>query len=265
MILFKYFYALCSDLTVRHISDNISQVQEFVLPAYIPRLSSMRKIIASIIVLLSCSALQAQNLPEDTHIWTSTQFVVGLKKGKDKKGKEIDKVALLVDLINRFGDNVSRPVDQRVAASIEYRFSNFFRLTSGYLYQKAAPLRIGKNYESRFVIAGTFDRKAGDVNLRSRIMAERKFRNSRADTTNYRFLLQAGIPIKYNKKELFAPYIANEPYYDTLSNTWSRNEFKVGLTRKLTTRLTGDIYYIRVDTRPFNINGLGLHLRVKIR
>lgn len=225
----------------------------------------MQKIILPLILLVFCSFAQAQNLPEDKQIWTSTQFVVGLKKGKDKKGKEIDKVALLVDLIGRFGDDVSRPVDQRVAASLEYRFSNFFRLTSGYLYQKAAPLRTGKNYESRFIIAGTFDRKAGEVNLRSRIMLERKFRNSRADTTNYKFLLQAGIPVKYKKKEIFAPYVANEAYYDTLSKTWSRNEFKVGLTRKLTNRLTGDIYYIRVDTRPLNINGLGLHLRVKIR
>lgn len=225
----------------------------------------MQKIIVPLILLVFCSFAQAQKLPEDTQIWTSTQFVVGLKKGKDKKGKEIDKLALLLELTNRFGDDVSRPVDQRAAAFLEYRFSNFFRLTSGYLYQKATTLRTGKNYESRFIIAGTFDRKAGDINLRSRIMAERKFRNSRADTTNYKFLLQAGIPVKYNKKEIFAPYVANEAYYDTLSKTWSRNEFKVGLTRKLTTRLTGDIYYIRVDTRPFNINGLGLHLRVKIR
>lgn len=225
----------------------------------------MKKFGIPLLFVLFCGSLCAQSLPEDKQIWTITQFVVGLKKGKDSAGKQIDKLALLVDLIGRFGDDVSRPVDQRAAAFLEYRFSKFFRLTSGYLYQKSTPLRTGKNYESRFSIAGTFDKKAGEVNLRSRLMAERKFRNSRADTTNYRFLFQAGIPVKYNKKELFVPYVSNESYYDTLSKTWSRNEFRAGATRKLNNRLIADVYYIRVDTRPFNINGLGLALRVKIR
>ena len=218
-----------------------------------------------LILLIAAGSVSSQSLPEDTQIWTSVQFVVGLKKGKDAKGKEIDKLALLLEGHDRFGDDVSRQVDQRVAAFLEYRFSNFFRLTSGYLYQKATPLKTGRNYESRLSIAGTFDKKLGEVNLRTRQMVERKFRNSRQDTTNYRPLFQASFPIKANKTEIFSPFVANESYYDTVSKKWSRNEFKAGITRKLSNRFSADFFYIRVDTRPLNINGFGVHLKVKLR
>lgn len=218
-----------------------------------------------LILLVLTVNISAQDLPEDGQIWTSVQFVIGLKKGKDAKGREIDKFALLLEGIDRFGDNASRPVDQRVAAFVEYRAANFFRLTGGYLYQKSAPLKTGQNYESRLSIAGTFDRRLGIFNLRTRQMVERKFRNSRADTTNYRPSFQASFPVRSGETELFSPFVNNESYYDTLSKSWTRNEFRAGLTRKLTNRLAADFYYIRVDTRPLNINGFGVHLKVKLR
>jgi hypothetical protein len=216
-------------------------------------------------ILLFASADGFAQLPSDGQIWTSVDFVIGIKKEKDKKGKEFDRIALNLTGIDRFGDSFSRPVDQRLGMFLDFRVNKFLTITPGYLYQKASPLKTGQNYESRLSIAANLNRRWKDWNFKTRQQIEHKFRNGRQDNQNYRPLFQINYFVKRKKKDLLSPFVSNEGYYDTLAKTWSRNEFRAGASRALNKRLSADFFYIRVDTRPVNVNGFGIGLKVKLR
>ncbi len=201
----------------------------------------------------------------DGQFWATADFTVGLKKGKDQKGKSFDKIALLFSGIDRFGDTVSRPVDQRLGVFLDFRVNKFLTITPGYLYQKAAPLRTNKNFETRLSIAATLNKRKGDFNFRTRQQLEHKFRHNRADNQNYRPLFQVNYFVKRDKKELFSPFVSEEGYYDSLSKTWVRNEFRVGVARTLNKNISADFYYIRVNTKPLRVNGFGIAIKVKLR
>ena len=76
---------------------------------------------------------------------------------------------------------------------------------------------------------------------------------------------QISYSIKHKNKELFAPFVANEGYYDLTNKLWSQNEFHAGISRRLNKRTVLDVAYTRNDSRPFNANALNLTLKIKLR
>jgi hypothetical protein len=224
----------------------------------------MRKISILLAILIFSTNMLAQ-VQTDKQLWTNVDFIVGLKKEKDSNGKTFDRIAMNLSLINRFGDDISRPVDQRIGATFDFRVNKFLTLSAGYLYQKATPSKTIKNYESRLSFAATLSKRFGNINLKTRQQIEHKFRNGREDNKNYRPLFQANYFVVKNDKELFSPFVSNESYYDTLSKSWNRNEFRAGITKSLNKKVSADFYYIRLDTKTLDANGLGLGLRFKLR
>jgi Protein of unknown function (DUF2490) len=225
----------------------------------------MKKIGFVIGLFFIFSMIAVAQVPTEGQLWTNADFVIGLKKGKDVKGKEFDKISLILTGILRFGNNISREVDDRASAIFDFRVNKFFNITSGYLHQKSAPFRRSRNEESRFVIAGTLNKRVQNFNFRFREQYEHKFRNNRLDTNNYRTLFQVNYFLKRKNKDLFSPFIGNESYYDTFSKSWNRNEFRAGITRAFTKRFSADFYYIRLDSKTVNGNGLGIGLKFKLR
>ena len=47
--------------------------------------------------------------------------------------------------------------------------------------------------------------------------------------------------------------------------SYINDEFFIGITRRLNKQTTLDIAYIRNDTRPTNVNGLNLVLKIRLR
>lgn len=210
----------------------------------------------------------------DSQSWTDIQFTVPLAKDTDDKGKAFDRVALLLSGTFRLGRNMTRPVDERAAVAVEFKFFPSFkfapglslRLTPGYLYQAAQPSEGRKTYESRLTLGATVEYPWHDFRFMDRNLVERRFRNSQPDSTRYRNRLQVGHPVTLRNRE-FTLFIADEVFYDWSVNEWVRNRFTVGVSRKFSERYTGEFYYLRQNdgrSRPGDLHVVGTLLRIRL-
>lgn len=200
----------------------------------------------------------------DTQWWNDLQLILPLKTGKDQKNKSFDKVVLNLDGIVRLGRNASFPVDDRAAATIEFRVNNFLKISSGYLYQRFEQIPRRKSYETRLSFAANLEKKFNLFTLRHRSLVEYRWRNFRPNTEVYRLRFQASYSFRHHEKEFFSPFVSEERYYDFRQHNWNRNEFYAGITRRLTPRVSLDVFYIRLDTAPVNANALGTTLKVRV-
>ena len=223
-------------------------------------------VVSLIAAILAVSASNAfnQNLPEKFESWNEVQFIVPLGKGKDRSGKTIDKWTLTLSGIARIGRRPPELVDGRTGASLEYRANRHITLLTNLLYRRDENTEGVKRYETRLDLGATLSKSFGDFTLRNRAMYEYRFRNGRANIQLYRNRIQASYPIKKGGTVLFTPFVSDEGYYDMTGKTWSQNEFYAGVSRKLSSRTTLDVAYVRNDTRPTNVNGLSLTLKVRL-
>ncbi len=223
-------------------------------------------IITPIIFLCSIAGFsQTAPLPSQFQSWNEVQLIVPLVRGKDAKGKSIDKVTATFNGIIRIGRSNLDFLDNRAGAAIDFRVNRYFSLLTGILYRKDETVVNVRRYETRFDGGAVFSETWHNFTFRDRNMFEHRFRSGRIDTNVYRQRIQVSYPLKHNKKELFAPFISEEGYFDLQSKTWIQNEFYVDISRRLNRKTAIDIAYIRSDTRPVNVNGISLNLKIKLR
>jgi Protein of unknown function (DUF2490) len=225
----------------------------------------MKKIIILFGLIPLLSAAIFSQAPTDKQIWTSADFVIALKKGNDENGKEVDKISLVLSGVARFGSNVSRSVDERFGAALDFRVNKFLNVSGGYLHQRYKPFITSRSEESRIFVAGILNKRTKNFNFRFREQYDHKFRNNRVNTQNIRTFGQINYYLKHNKKDLFSPFLSYENYYDTLTKSKSRTEFRSGITRNFSKKVSADFFYIRLGTPVVNANGFGIGLKFKIR
>lgn len=214
-------------------------------------------------LILSATAVFAQT-PTDTQWWNDLQLTAPLLTGKDKHDKKIDKIVLTLDGIVRFGRDVSYPVDRRFSATVDFRVNKYLKISPAYLYQRYEQLKNQRTYESRLSIAANLEKKFDLFTFRHRSMFEYKFRNFRPNTEVYRSRFQLSYSLVRHKKELFAPFVTAEPYYDFKLHALNRKEFFAGISRKLSPRVALDVYYIRLEGKPVDANALGTNLKIRL-
>ncbi|MBX7174365.1 MAG: DUF2490 domain-containing protein [Pyrinomonadaceae bacterium] len=210
----------------------------------------------------------SQNLPKsDTQWWNDVTITKPLIKSKDSKGKEFDRFSIFFNGTLRFGNHLKTAIDERVGFGFDIKVNHFLTLTPSYLYRSNKPNLSVREYESRFRFAATLEKKFAKFSIKDRNLIEYRMRNSHADSTRYRNKFTFTVPILKDKKELFAPFVADEPYYDFSIKHWSRNEFSAGITKKFTNNFTGDFYYLRQDNRsgtPKAVNAVGMSFKIKL-
>jgi hypothetical protein len=198
--------------------------------------------------------------------WNEVQIIYPLLQGKDKKGKTIDRITATFSGIVRFGQkNLSEFVDSRAGLTLDFRANKFVHLYTGYQYRTDEGLPNTRGYEQRFNTALGLEKTWKKFSFKERNMYEHSFRVNRTDSNRYRQRLQFSYSLTKDKKELFAPYVSEEGYWDLDAHNWVRNEFYVGITKKFTKHFSADFYYIRLDILPVNANGIGTTLKFKIK
>ncbi|MBX7055663.1 MAG: DUF2490 domain-containing protein, partial [Pyrinomonadaceae bacterium] len=165
----------------------------------------------------------------------------------------------------RIGRNPVKPLDSRIAAVLDYRVNKYLSLMGAVLYRRDELTPRVDRYETRLDLGFVLTKTWGNFTFRDRNVIEHRFRNSRKDINVYRNRGQISYSIKRKGKELFAPFVANEGYYDITNKVWSQNEFHAGISRRLSKRTVLDVAYTRNDSRPFNANALNLTLKIKLR
>lgn len=193
---------------------------------------------------------------DDTQLWNDLQVTLPLHK----------KVDLVFTGTLRVGRGLSHPVSERGAISIAYKANKFLTFETGYLYVANQPSNGRKNYSSNFIVAGTLKFPIRKFTVSNRNWVERRFRNSRIDSTRYRNRLRVEHPVVVGNTK-FNIFASNEVFYDSILNRWARNRFAVGANKKLNERLTGEIYYLRQNdsfSRPGDLHIIGTILRIQL-
>lgn len=231
----------------------------------------MKKRLTLLVTIFFCLTLTdfAQQSPytRDFQIWNNVQITVPISKGKDRKNKPFDKIDLVLDGTVRLGRNGAYPVDDRFGAALDFRVNQYFKVSPGYLYQRFEEVPHQKTYESRLTIAGTFEKRFADFTFRHRSMFEYRLRNSRPNTEVYRARFQVSHPVRFHDKEIFAPFISEEPYYDFGAKLWNRNEFFAGVSKKLNKNLATDVFYVNQFGKvglPRVVSGIGVNFKIRI-
>jgi len=218
-----------------------------------------------LIFLFSETSFSQTSLPSKFQSWNELQLVVPLKRKEDSSGKKVDLVTATFTGILRIGRKNWDFIDNRYGVTLDFRVNKYFSLTAAALYRKDELVVNRRNYETRldlgFVVAKTWK----NFSFKDRNMYEHRFRNSRSDTNFYRNRITVSYPIKHREREIFAPFILNEGYFDLKTKKWTQNEFFAGITRKITPKISLDLAYIRNDSSPTNVNGFSTSLKIKLR
>lgn len=219
-------------------------------------------ILSAALLILCCSdsIISAQSIvpapTDDTQLWNDLQVTVPLQK----------KVDLVLTGTFRLGRGVSHPVSERGGISIVYKPNKFFTFDTGYLYTASQPYRGRKSYGSNLIFTGTLKFPIGRFTISDRNQVERRFRNSRSDSTRYRNRLRIEHTAAVGNTK-FNVFASNEVFYDWAPKEWVRNRFAVGANKKINRHLTGEIYYMRQNdgrSRPGDLHIIGTIFRVQL-
>lgn len=227
-------------------------------------------IYAAIIFIFTLNAFSQTNPNDhDTQFWNETSISFPLFKVKDKNGKETEKLSGFINGNLRIGQNVKHFVDERIGVGLDYKINEYLSLSPSYLYRAGQPTKNRKEYEHRVRLDLNIEKKWKYFSIKDRNRIEYRIRHSRADTTRYRNKLQLKVPIKYGDgKELFTPFIADEPYYDFREDSWFRNEFSAGVSKKLTKSTTAEVFYMLQNNKNATtlkkLDIIGVNLKFKI-
>lgn len=225
------------------------------------------KILFFLILFCSVSAASQTTPPEsDFQFWNETQVAVPLVKSKDKNGKDFERVTLFLTGTLRFGRNYTQLVDERIGLGFDFKINKYLTLTPSYLYRAAQPYQNRNEFENRFRFAATVENKWTKFSARDRNLIEYRARHSRADSVRYRNKLQFNFPVHKNRKEIFAPFVSDEIFYDFDERAWTRNELTLGVSRKFTSDFSADFFYLNQRNRGDvlkNVNAFGVNLKFK--
>jgi len=225
--------------------------------------------IALLIFWLSISAASQNTVPEsDFQVWNETTFSLPVIKSKDEKGKSFDRLSLLLITSLRFGQNRLALADERIGGGFDLVINKNFNFSPTYLYIAAQPGRGRKEFEHRIRFDLGFTQKFKHFSIKDRNRVEYRARHGRADSVRYRNKFTFSVPVNRDGKELFTPYISDEPYYDFAAKQWSRNDFSPGISKKFTDKLSADFFYVWRHNRtglPGNVHAVGVNLKVKVK
>jgi hypothetical protein len=230
----------------------------------------MRFLLLFLFVLLIFSTCLAQNtVPEtDFQVWNETIFSLPVLQTKDAKGKSVDRLSLLLVASLRLGQNRLAPVDERIGGGFDLLLNKNFNFAPTYVYVATQPGRGRRDFEHRIRFDLGYARKFEHFSIKDRNRIEYRVRNSHEDSVRYRNKFTFSVPVNHDGKEIFAPFIADEVYYDFTAKHWSRNDFSPGISKKLTDKLSADFFYLWRHNRsglPADVHAVGVNLKVKLK
>lgn len=204
----------------------------------------------------------------DIQFWSDTQITFPVIKKKDSAGKETEKLSFFINGHLRFGKNVSRFTDERVGFGFNYKVNKHITLTPSYLFIAHQPPFGGPNaYENRLRFAVGLERQWKKFSIDDRNLVEYRSRNIAPDSVRYRNRLRFVYKVTKDDKEIIAPFVADEVFYDFRAKAFTRNELSLGVTRKLNSNTSADFFYLWQTNRsgsPKNVSAFGVNFKIKI-
>jgi hypothetical protein len=221
-----------------------------------------------ILLFLCVFQAHAQSLDNnDVQFWNETQLVFPILRKKDDTGRSFEKVIFFINGNLRFGGNISRFADERAGFGINYRHNEYLSFTPSYIYIARQSRPGQRAYESRVRFAVNLENKWKKLTLNDRNLVEYRFRIGTADSVQYRNKIKLGYSITRNDKEIIAPFVADEVFYDFREKAFTRNELSFGVTRKLYPNTSADFFYlwqVNESGTTKHVNAIGVNLKIHV-
>jgi hypothetical protein len=210
------------------------------------------------VVFLTLFQVKAQTPPlvaqDDFQSWNDVQLSVPLSK----------KVDFVTQFTMRFGKNVSRLNDGRFQFGLSFKPNKTWTIQPFYWFIKARDSRGRFRHEDRFNLKIGYKFPLKSFGLSHRSWFEYRKRTT-GNSWRYRPSITFEKELPKNFKSTF--YVTDEPFYDSTLDKFSRNRFTIGINRKLTKKLSVDIYYMRQNdgnSRPGDLHVIGTTWRIKL-
>jgi hypothetical protein len=190
---------------------------------------------------------------EDTQFWNETQIIIPMSERSD----------LMFFGVLRMGRDLARPVDERGGVGIAMKPSRFLSIIPTWLYIAQQPTATTKNIEHRLIFNATFKFPLGKFAFTDRNLIERRLRSGRDDFTMYRNRLQIDHPASLGSFK-FRVFVADEVWYDSLQNAWTRNRVSAGIIKQFSPKFTAEFFYLRQNdgrARPGDAHVIGTLFR----
>ncbi len=192
----------------------------------------------------------------DTQLWSEVKLTA----------KWTDRFDLIAANSLRFGDDISHLGRSSWQFGVNFHALPRLTLTPSYQYITTDPTDDVSSFEHRIgVVAAVrlpFERCEGTFSTG----LEYRLRHEQADGWRVRPRLKL--------KRAFGPeawgvaaYVADEVFYDTRANGWTRNRLYVGVEKKMRRNWVLDLYYCRqhdLGTRDPELNILGFSMRLSL-
>lgn len=216
----------------------------------------MKRIFLVLAVMGFCTVfVEAQTADaDDNQSWNDLQITVPVNKQFD--------FTLTGTL--RFGKNITRLNDRRVAVGLVYKPNKNWSFQPFYsnIVARNASGRFLLEHRLNFRVTYRFPFKRFVLSHRSWV--ERRLRQPR-NSWRYRpsLTVEKDIGKFISGAKVF---VTEEIFYDSILRKFSRNRFSVGVTKTLTKSLSLDVFYLRQNdgfSRPGDLNVIGTNWKVK--
>lgn len=202
----------------------------------------------------------------DIQFWNETKIYFGQIDRTDKNGEKVKFLSPHVMGTIRIGQDVRHFVNERAGFGVDIAINKYFKFTPSYYYVAEQKTKNAKSLEHRFRFDLTAANKWKKFGLSNRNRIEYRRRLSGSDSTRFRNKTKLDIPVRNSEgKERFTPFIANEPFYDFTKKEWSRNEFSVGIGKKLNSTVSAEFFYLlQLNKGPVlkRINAFGVNFKI---
>lgn len=204
--------------------------------------------------LIFVHAQKSDDAGDDNQSWNDVQLTVPVNEQFD----------FTLSGTFRFGKNVTRLNDRRIAVGVVYKPNKSWSLQPFYWHIVARNASGIFLTEHRLNFRATYRFPIKRFGLSHRSWVERRLRQPR---NSWRYRPSLTVEKDIGK---FVPgtkiFATEEIFYDSILKKFSRNRFSVGVTKTLTKNLSLDIFYLRQNdgfSRPGDLNVIGANWKVK--
>jgi hypothetical protein len=213
-------------------------------------------LLGAIVLCATHTAAQSPVPKSDTQSWNDVQFTIPLNKKTE---------VVFIGTV-RIGDNLTKPVDERMGIRFNYALDKYVTLQTLYFHRDARPPNGKHESEDRGTVGANLRVPLGKFTFNSRNWFERRWRQPQVDAWRYRNRFQIEHPFKIGKTK-FVWLVNDEIFYDWSLHDWVRNRFAIGVNHTFNKHFTLDTYVMRQNdgrSRPGDVNVIGTTWRIKL-
>jgi len=175
-----------------------------------------------------------------------------------------EKTAFQISTGLRYGDDQGHLIYRRIASGLAFHWHKFFTMEPYYQYSVSDTIFGPQTPEHRVAVAASIGNAWKRWEVSDRNLGERRFIGTARDW-RYRNRLELRREIVLARRKL-SVFAWDEVFYSSTLNKWYRNRIALGAGRKISNRVSIDIYYVRQYdgiTRPGDLNTLGMAIRTR--